>query len=107
MKTSMTLFIACILATFSAVAQDGPRRDVLIIERVTNTSGISKPAKGMSMAQVEKRFGTPSTRQAAIGEPPIARWVYSDFTVYFEHSHVIHAVVNRASPTESPVHING
>jgi len=107
MKTSITLFIASCLLASGVAAQDGPRRDVLIIERVANTSGVSKPSKGMSMAQVEKRFGSPNDRRGAIGEPPIARWVYPEFTVYFEHQHVIHAVVNRASPTESPVHING
>ncbi len=107
MKSISYIAAAAILATASATAQDTPRRDVLIIERVGNTASVSKPSKGMSMAQVEKRFGAPSNRRAAVGEPPISRWVYSDFTVYFEHQHVIHAVVNRASPMEQPVHVNG
>jgi hypothetical protein len=29
----------------------------------------------------------------AVGRPPISRWEYPGFIVYFEHEHVIHAVV--------------
>lgn len=50
------------------------------------------PMRGLSMAQVEKRFGAPADRMAAIGQPPITRWVYPSFVVYFEYNIVIHAV---------------
>jgi hypothetical protein len=56
--------------------------------------GLLRPAKGMSMAQVEARFGAPDTRMAPVGEPPITRWVYDQYTVYFEHQYVIHSVVH-------------
>jgi hypothetical protein len=56
----------------------------------------SSPERGMSKAQVEARYGVPTERIAAVGKPPISRWVYPDFIVYFEYSHVIHAV---ATPT--------
>ena len=54
-----------------------------------------RPIRGMSMDRVEARFGAPITRMAAVGEPPITRWEYADFTVYFEHRLVIHAVQKR------------
>ena len=44
------------------------------------------------MAQVESRWGTPQSRLQAVGDPPITRWIYGDFTVYFEHNLVIHSV---------------
>jgi hypothetical protein len=44
------------------------------------------------MAQVEQQYGAPAERIAAVGQPPIARWVYPTFVVYFEHDLVIHAV---------------
>jgi hypothetical protein len=50
------------------------------------------PDRGQSMASVEARFGVPDTRSAAVGQPPITRWSYPNFTVYFEHDHVVHAV---------------
>ena len=30
------------------------------------------------------------------GKPPITRWDYDGFSVYFEHQHVIHAVATAA-----------
>jgi hypothetical protein len=53
---------------------------------------ISTPARGTSMADVEARYGAPSQRYEAVGQPPITRWVYPSFVVYFEYSHVVHAV---------------
>jgi hypothetical protein len=50
------------------------------------------PARGTSMAQVESRYGAPTERFAAVGQPPITRWVYPTFVVYFEYEHVVHAV---------------
>jgi hypothetical protein len=59
---------------------------------------VPAPSRGQSMAQVEQRFGEPSQRVAAVGEPPISRWVYPQFVVYFEHSHVVHAVTRQGAP---------
>jgi hypothetical protein len=56
---------------------------------------LGAPGRGLSMAQVEARFGTPSEKVAAVGSPPIARWVYPGFTVYFEGRQVIHAVTTQ------------
>ena len=42
------------------------------------------PPRGLTMAQVEQRFGAPAERFAAVGQPPITRWVYPAFVVYFE-----------------------
>lgn len=54
------------------------------------------PGRGMSMTAVEERFGSPLERGTEVGDPPITRWVYNDFTVYFEYQFVIHAVLNKA-----------
>jgi hypothetical protein len=50
------------------------------------------PSRGTSMAQVEARYGAPADRYAAVGQPPITRWVYPSFVVYFEYQHVVHTV---------------
>ncbi len=55
------------------------------------------PDRGMSKAQVEARYGAPSEKVAAVGNPPISRWVYPNFIVYFEYNHVIHAVATPAT----------
>lgn len=74
--------------------------EVLIIERINNTKQLDIPTKGLSMSQVTQRFGEPLVKNTAIGEPPITKWKYSNFTVYFEHSWVISSVINKASPNE-------
>jgi len=54
-----------------------------------------RPTRGMTQARVESKYGSPVSVQAAIGEPPITRWVYQDFVVFFEYDRVIHAVAKR------------
>jgi hypothetical protein len=57
----------------------------------------SRPKPGMTMTAVESSFGAPAERHAAVGganaqQPPITRWDYAAFSVYFENDRVIHAV---------------
>lgn len=54
-----------------------------------------RPRSGMSMDQVSNQFGSPTQSLSAVGEPPISRWVYDHYTVYFENDRVIHTVLNR------------
>jgi hypothetical protein len=53
------------------------------------------PGRGMTMEQVEERFGNPAEKIERVGEPPITRWVYGSFTVYFEYDKVIHSVTHK------------
>lgn len=55
---------------------------------------VPRPKTGLSMAQVSSRFGEPDQKIAAVGNPPISRWVYSAYTVYFENDKVIHSVLH-------------
>jgi hypothetical protein len=88
-RTFVGLLLAGLMGTSFA--------DTLLIEAVDAeaASTIQRPARGASMTSVEARFGAPSERRAAIGEPPITRWEYPGFTVFFEHEYVIHAVARR------------
>jgi len=56
------------------------------------------PARGMTMEEVTGKFGAPSAKVPAVGNPPISRWEYPGFIVYFEHDHVIHTVTTAAPP---------
>lgn len=63
-------------------------------------SGFENPAapkRGMTMQRVEASWGQPVARRAAVGDPPITRWEYGDFIVYFEYDRVIHAVSKRGT----------
>ena len=59
------------------------------------TVPVSTPNRGITMNKVESEYGSPSERHAAIGSPPITRWDYPGFSVFFERDHVIHSVVSR------------
>lgn len=59
---------------------------------------IKLPRKGQEMGLVVKEFGEPKTKYPPVGggmprQPPITRWDYEGFSVFFEHSHVVDAVV--------------
>ena len=63
--------------------------------KMTNApaSGSNQPPRGMSMEKVEAAFGAPANRVAAVGNPPITRWEYPGFVVFFENNIVLHSVV--------------
>jgi hypothetical protein len=71
--------------------------DTLLVTQVAGSAATAseRPTRGTSMASVEARFGSPTSRSAAVGQPPITRWDYPGFTVYFEYDHVIHSVARR------------
>ncbi|MBK9130674.1 MAG: hypothetical protein IPM20_03385 [Gammaproteobacteria bacterium] len=56
------------------------------------------PARATTMGTVEQAFGKPDKILPAVGNPPITRWIYPDFTVYFERQYVIHSVTGVSSP---------
>ena len=61
-------------------------------------SDVATPNRGMTMSQVAAKFGAPVSKLAAVGKPPISRWEYPGFVVYFEADHVIHSVVADSPP---------
>jgi hypothetical protein len=61
------------------------------------------PPKGISMVSVEKKFGAPREKHSPRGgdspkHPPITRWDYDGFAVFFEHDKVIDAVIPGRPP---------
>ncbi len=55
-------------------------------------SSVERPRRGTTMTEVEKHFGAPVEKHATVGQPPITRWDYAGFSVFFEHDRVIHSV---------------
>lgn len=68
--------------------------DSLIVDNLNQSTASvdTRPNRGMSMTTVESRWGVPLSKHNAIGDPPITRWEYPYFIVYFEYTNVIHAV---------------
>lgn len=91
----LTLAFILTTATFPG------RADTLLLQQAiqetpkNNASGLERPATGMPMSQVARRFGEPLQQRESVGDPPITRWLYDRYTVYFEHDRVINTVVRR------------
>lgn len=92
-----TLVFGLAVASASATVVIADEVRLPLAENVAKGSQQNIPRKGSSMAAVESHFGEPQRRTGAVGEPPISQWHYAGFVVYFENSHVIHAVANRQS----------
>jgi hypothetical protein len=86
-----TLLVAGLFAAASAV-----HAETLMLDK-TVVRAVDAPQRGLSMAQVERRYGTPVEKLPAAGgdtrrHPTINRWRYQGYTVYFERDRVIHSV---------------
>ncbi len=96
-RVSTRLFLAAVLVALvwpMAYADRQTTGDILLIEKVREAMTRDLPRNGLSMAQVERRFGEPLERRGPVGEPPITRWTYQDYSVYFEHDLVIESVLH-------------
>jgi len=88
----LALMLALTLQTVSA--------DVLIIDEVRQASHMDLPKNGQTKAAVEAQFGTPKKKYAAVGDPPITRWDYDTFNVYFEYDLVLYPVLDAGQVIE-------
>jgi len=94
-----------ILAGIFCLASFTTQADVLLIDVISkepanDATGLLRPTNGQAMDQVKAQFGEPVKVYPAVGEPPITRWSYPQFSVYFEHNLVIHSVVNKPKKSE-------
>lgn len=94
-----------IIASFSLFSEFS-YSDVLIIDRINAAQDFAIPKRGITMNQVTSQFGEPKIKHPTVGEPPITKWQYEKFSVYFEGKWVINTVVHKATPhEEGPKHI--
>ncbi|HYL01998.1 MAG TPA: hypothetical protein VEU54_01130 [Steroidobacteraceae bacterium] len=96
-----TRILAALLCA-CAVAGTAAAETIVVDDQVkVRQSQTPLPKRGLTMAEVEKQFGAPVTRHAAVGgasphQPPITRWDYGGFSVFFERDRVIDAVATGA-----------
>ena len=93
----MVISMRCVLTLIALGLAATATADTLLLEGISVDAATAdmRPRRGMSMESVEARYGAPASRVSAIGEPPISRWEYPGFIVYFEYQHVVHAAVRR------------
>ena len=87
-RTLLALLLGCAVTVASA--------ETIVVggHLMVAPSPIARPHRGETMRQVETRFGAPERRYPAVGQPPITRWDYARFSVYFEFTRVVHSVVH-------------
>ena len=95
----LTLLALPLLLSAATFAQ----ADVVVMPSEGSFETVSKPQKGSTMKAVQQQFGAPEKKYPAVGggskrQPPITRWDYAGFSVFFEHGHVIDAVVPGRPP---------
>lgn len=61
------------------------------------------PKRGTAQSTVKKTFGEPLNIIPPVGKPPIERWEYEQFNVYFERGKVIHTVLMKNTDGAIPV----
>jgi hypothetical protein len=89
MNTRILVALFCGLAASGAAVAE----TLVVDDQLTlRDSTVERPKRGSTMTEVEKHFGAPVEKHATVGQPPITRWDYAGFAVFFEHDRVIHAV---------------
>jgi len=96
MKSFPPFLLAVVLIPLFSTVQG----EVLLLDAINNTpmngsEGIARPGRGQTMNRVRELFGEPVTVHPWVGDPPITRWAYDHFTVYFEDKQVINSVIKR------------
>ncbi len=77
--------------------------DELLVDRVAAGAAVQSPQRGVTMDQVRQQFGAPVKEYPTVSvnggphRPPITRWDYNDFSVFFEKNRVIHSVVHHTA----------
>ena len=89
-KLTIKLIFAASLGL--AMAAGAQNLDISARDRSATFEQPGKPTRGMSQDSVEANFGAPQNVRNPVGDPPITRWEYADFVVFFEYDKVIHAV---------------
>ena len=83
-----TFGLAGALSSAALFAQEQPQASNTVA-----TSAPATPARGSTMENVRSKFGAPSQEQPAVGTPPITRWEYPGYVVFFENDRVLHTVL--------------
>ncbi len=86
---------ALLCLTGAALAHTGLARAALVVDDgkvAVAPADVPQPVRGAPMKVVEKQFGAPTTRHPTVGKPPITRWDYPNFSVFFEGDRVIDSV---------------
>jgi len=85
-----------------AILLTGPvAADELLMESIHSAPVVETPRTGANMDSVRASFGNPVREYPPVStegnplHPPITRWDYNNYSVFFENDLVLHSVVSR------------
>lgn len=93
-RSAVCVFSLAILLTGPVAA------DVLLMDSTQAANAVETPRNGMNMDSVRARFGNPVKEYPPVStegnplHPPITRWDYNGYSVFFENDLVLHSVVS-------------
>jgi len=95
MKTHALVCLLCLTGAAGLLTSGRARAELIVDEGKVAVlpSSTPQPARGALMKTVEKQFGAPAEKHPTVGKPPITRWDYPNFSVFFEGDRVIDSVV--------------
>lgn len=105
---TLSITVAAAMAGLLTAGQPAAHAAMVLVDgkvQVAKTD-VARPKGGMTMAAVESRFGTPRERHPTVGTPPITRWDYDSFSVFFEKDRVIDAVVPGSAAASATVPVS-
>jgi hypothetical protein len=85
MQLKIATILLATLLTGAAIAQESATP--------APATTAERPSRGQTMENVRAKFGAPTQETPAVGQPPISRWEYPGYVVFFEHDKVLHTVV--------------
>jgi hypothetical protein len=94
----LALLIPALLGAWMSLFPAGTlSADVLLIEEVRQADRMELPVNGLTQTEVRARFGEPAATHAPVGDPPITRWDYDGWSVYFEFDRVLFTVLHKGA----------
>ena len=81
-----------------------PQAEEIIIgvaQQASEMTNIERPVNGQTKDDVMQKYGPPQEMTDPVGNPPISRWTYQNYSVYFEYNSVLHSVL-RHQPAVNP-----
>ncbi|MGR8949524.1 MAG: phosphodiesterase [Gammaproteobacteria bacterium] len=96
--------LATVIGVLLASPSEAEVIHIPVGQQAPENRDLPRPTRGMSQDKVLAEFGEPLSLTSPVGDPPISKWEYADFTVYFESATVIHSVLRhkRKFPVQTP-----
>lgn len=100
MRPTLTFLVPLASCAIGLTAAPMPAHADTLRMEAPSAAATAPDVRGRTKAQVRARLGAPTEELPPVGgdrprHPPITRWVYPGFTVYFERDRALHTVVNR------------